>query len=132
MLRLIANGVIACFVLGTLVVSFAEFLGITIHLPWIISGANEIPINRLHILKIAILLTLAHYGLLHLFGKNREYLPIHFLSQFLFYFVISGGIILYKSGSAIQEYGILLVVTIVWFFTVIVAKPLHRDYFKRK
>ena len=132
MLRLLANSVIAFFVLWSFTVSIAEFLGVTIHFPWVISGADEIPLHRLQILRIAILLTFAHYGVLHLFGKNREYLPIHFISQFLFYLIMSGGIILYKIEVPVLEYGILLVFTIVWLLTIIAAKPLIRDYFKNK
>ena len=132
MLRLLANGVIAFFVLWTLAVASAEFFGITIRFPWIISGVDEIPIHRLQSLRIAILLTFAHYGIFHLFGKNREYLPIHFLSQFLFYLVISGGLILYQKGVATSEYGILFIFVIVWLLTIVAAQPLHRDYFKKK
>jgi hypothetical protein len=132
MLRLVANGVIAFFVLWTLAVSVAEFIGITIHFPWIIAGADEIPLHRLQSLRIAILLTFAHYGVLHLFGKNKEYLPVHFLSQFLFYLVMSGGIILYKTEVPVREYGVLVLFIIVWLLTVIAAKPLNRDYFKNK
>ena len=73
MLRLIANGVIAFFVLWTLAVSVAEFIGVTIHFPWVIAGVNEIPLHRLQSLRVAILLTFAHYGVLHLFGKNQEH-----------------------------------------------------------
>ena len=130
MLRLVANAVIAFFVLWTLAVSVAEFIGVTIHFPWIIT--DEIPLYRLHTLRIAILLTFAHYGVLHLFGKNQEYLPIHFLSQFLFYLVMSGVIIFYKNELPVWEYWILGLFTIVWLLTVIAAKPLIRDYFKNK
>ena len=130
MLRLVANAVIAFFVLWTLAVSVAEFIGVTIHFPWIIT--DEIPLYRLHTLRIAILLTFAHYGALHLFGKNQEYLPIHFLSQFLLYLVMSGAIIFYKNELPVWEYWILVVFTIVWLLTVIAAKPLIRDYFKNK
>ena len=130
MLRLVANAVIAFFVLWTLAVSVAEFIGVTIHFPWIIT--DEIPLYRLHTLRIAILLTFAHYGALHLFGKNQEYLPIHFLSQFLFYLVMSGVIIFYKNELPVLEYWILVLFTIVWLLTVIAAKPLIRDYFKNK
>ena len=129
MLRLVANAVIAFFVLWTLAVSVAEFIGVAIHFPWII--ADEIPLYRLHTLRIAILLTFAHYGALHLFGKNQEYLPIHFLSQFLFYLVMSGVIIFYKNELPVWEYWILVLFTIVWLLTVIAAKPLIRDYFKK-
>ena len=132
MLRLLANAVIAFFVFWTLAVSVAEFIWVTIHFPWVIAGVDEIPLHRLQSLRIAILLTFAHYGVLHLFGKNQEYLPIHFLSQFLFYLVTSGGIILYKIEVPVREYGILALFTIVWLLTVIAAKPLIRDYFKNK
>jgi hypothetical protein len=113
-------------------VSVAEFIGVTIHFPWVIAGVNEIPLHRLQSLRVAILLTFAHYGVLHLFGKNQEYLPIHFLSQFLFYLVVSGGIILYKIEVSVREYGILALFTIVWLLTIIASKPLIRDYFKNK
>ena len=132
MLRLVANAVIAFFVFWTLAVSVAEFIGVTIHFPWIIAGADEIPLYRLQTLRIAILLTFAHYGVLHLFGKNQEYLPIHFLNQFLFYLVMSGAIIFYKNELPVREYWILVLFTIVWLLTVIAAKPLNRDYFKNK
>ena len=132
MLRLMANGVIAFFVLWTLAVSVAEFIGVTIHFPWVIAKVDEIPLNRLQTLRIAILLTFAHYGVLHLFGKNKEYLPIHFLSQFLFYLVLSGCAILYKIEVPVQEYVVLAVFAIVWLLTVWAATPLNRDYFKNK
>jgi hypothetical protein len=127
-----ANGVIAFFVLWTLAVSVAEFIGVTIHFPWVIAKVDEIPLNRLQTIRIAILLTFAHYGVLHLFGKNKEYLPIHFLSQFLFYLVLSGGAILYKIEVPVQEYVVLAVFVIVWLLTVWAATPINRDYFKNK
>jgi hypothetical protein len=132
MLRIVANAVIAFFVLWTLAVSVAEFIGVTIHFPWIIAGVDEIPLYRLQTLRIAILLTFAHYGVLHLFGKNQEYLPVHFLSQYLFYLVMSGGIIFYKIKVPVWEYWILVLFTIVWLLTVVAAKPLNRNYFKNK
>ena len=132
MLRLVANAVITFFVLWTLAVSVAEFIGVTIHFPWVIAGVDEIPLYRLQTFRIAILLTFAHYGVLHLFGKNQEYLPVHFLSQFLFYLVMSGGIILYKIEVPVREYGILVLFTIVWLLTIIASKPLNRDYFRNK
>jgi hypothetical protein len=132
MLRLIANSVIAFFVLWTLAVSVAEFFGVTIHFPWVISEVGEIPLNRLQNLRIAILLTFAHYGVLHLIGRNQEYLPINFISQFLLYLVLSGGIILYKSEVPIREYGILAVFAIVWLLTVVASTPINRDFFRNK
>ena len=132
MLRLLANSVIGFFVLWAFAVSIAQFLGVNIQFPWVISGAEEIPLHRLQALRIAVLLTFAHYGVLHLFGKNQEYLPIHFLSQMLFYLILSGGIILYKIEVPVLEYLILLLFTIVWLLTIVAAKPLNRDYFRKK
>ena len=132
MLRLVSYGVIVIFVVWTLAVSVAEFIGVTIHFPWIIAGIDEIPLHRLQSLRIAIFLTFSHYGMLHLFGKNKEYLPVHFLSQFLFYLVLSGGIIMHKTGVSVREYGILVIFTIVWLLTVLASTPVNRDYFKKK
>jgi hypothetical protein len=132
MLRLLANSVIAFFVLWTLAVSVSEFLGVTIHFPWVVSRVDEIPLNRLQSLRIAILLTFAHYGVLHLIGRNKEYLPIHFLSQFLFYLVISGGFILYKSEVPNREYGVLAIFTTVWLLTLLASTPINRHFFRKK
>ena len=132
MLRFVSYGVIVIFVVWTLAVSVAEFIGVTIHFPWIIAGIDEIPLHRLQSLRIAIFLTFSHYGMLHLFGKNKEYLPVHFLSQFLFYLVLSGGIIMYKTGVPVREYGILVIFTIFWLLTVLASTPVNRDYFKKK
>ena len=132
MLRLVSYGVIVIFVVWTLAVSVAEFIGVTIHFPWIIAGIDEIPLHRLQSLRIAIFLTFSHYGMLHLFGKNKEYLPVHFLSQFLFYLVLSGGIIMHKTGVPVREYGILVIFTIFWLLTVLASTPVNRDYFKKK
>lgn len=132
MLRLVSYGVIFFFVVWALAVSVAEFSGVTIHFPWIIAGIDDIPLHRLQSLRIAILLTFSHYGMLHLFGKNKEYLPVHFLSQFLFYLVLSGGIIMYNTEVPVREYGLLVIFTIVWLLTIVASTPINRDYFKKK
>ena len=132
MLKLLANAVIALFVIWTITVSASEFLGITIYFPWVTSSAEEIPINRLQTIRIAILLTFAHYGVLHIIGQNREYLPIHFLTQYLFYLVIAGGIIVFKSDVPLTELIIWLVFAVFWLICKIAAQPLNRDYFKNK
>ena len=64
MLKLLANAVIALIVIWTITVSASKFLGITIYFPWATSSAEEIPINRLQTVRIAILLTLAVLALI--------------------------------------------------------------------
>ena len=132
MLKLLANAVIALFVIWTITVSASEFLGITIYFPWVTSSAEEIPINRLQTIRIAILLTFAHYGVLHIIGQNREHLPIHFLTQYLFYLVIAGGIIVFKSDVPLTELIIWLVFAVFWLICKLSSQPLNRDYFRNK
>ena len=132
MLKLLANAVIALFVIWTITVSASEFLGITIYFPWVTSSAEEIPINRLQTIRIAMLLTFAHYGVLHIIGRNQEYLPIHFLTQYLFYLVLTGGIIVLKSDVPLTELIIWLVFAVFWLICKISAQPLNRDYFRNK
>ena len=132
MLRLLANALIALFVIWTVTVSASEFLGITIYFPWVISSAAEIPINRLQTIRIAILLTFAHYGVFHILGRNQQYLPIHFLTQYLFYLVIAGGVIVFTSDVPMTELIIWLFFAVFWFLCKIASQPLYRDYFRNK
>ena len=132
MTRLLANALIALFVIWTVTVAASEFLGLTIYFPWVISSAEEIPVNRLQTIRIAMLLTFAHYGTLHILGRNKEYLPIHFLTQYLFYLVLAGGIIVFKSDLPLVELVIWLVFTVFWLFCTIASQPLNRDYFRNK
>ena len=132
MLKLLANAVIALFVIWTITVSASEFLGITIYFPWVTSSAEEIPINRLQTIRIAMLLTFAHYGALHIIGRHQEYLPIHFLTQYIFYLVLAGGIIVFKSDVPLTELIIWLGFAAFWLICKIAAQPLNRDYFRNK
>ena len=132
MLRLLANALIALFVIWTVTVSASEFLGITIYFPWVISSAAEIPINRLQTIRIAILLTFAHYGVFHILGRNQQYLPIHFLTQYLFYLVIAGGVIVFTSDVPMTELIIWLFFAGFWLLCKIASQPLNRDYFRNK
>lgn len=132
MLKLLANTIIALFVIWTITVSASEFLGITIYFPWVTSSAEEIPINRLQTIRIAILLTFAHYGVLHIIGRSQEYLPIHFLTQYLFYLVLTGGVIVFKSNVPLTELIIWLVFFAFWLVCKISAQPLNRHYFRNK
>ena len=132
MIRLIANAIILLFVVWTASVAIAAFLDITIYFPWVVSSIEEIPLNRLQAIRISIFLTFSHYGVLHLVGLNRTYLPIDFLNQYLFYLCLSGGIIMYvKNVTVLQEYIILAVFIILWLGCVFVSRPLNKGYFKK-
>ena len=132
MMRLIANAIILLFVVWTASVSIAAFLDITIYFPWVISSIEEIPLHRLQAIRISIFLAFSHYGVLHLVGLNRTYLPIDFLNQYLFYLCLSGGIIMYVNNiTVLQEYVILAVLILLWLGCIFVSRPLNRGYFKK-
>ena len=132
MLRFFANIIILLFVLWTASVSLAAFLDITIYFPWVVASIEEIPLHRLQSIRIAIFLTFAHYGILHIFGRNREYLPINFLIQYLFYLCTSAGAIFYIQSVPPNEYIVLAVFVVFWLFCVLASRPLTHHYFKNK
>jgi len=79
-MRAIANTVVALMMIWALGVSFLAFLDITIHWPWIITEADAeaIPYHRLQTVRIGLLLTFSYYGLLHLLGKAKNFIPCIF------------------------------------------------------
>ena len=89
-------------------VSALAFLDITIRFPWVISDPDEIPFHRLQAMRIGVMLTFSYYGLLHLTGRSQEFYPLHFLTTYLFYMLLSGLIIFFRRGVLIQEWGVLL------------------------
>ena len=107
-MRIISNSVILLLMVWALSVSALAFLNITIHFPWVVSDANEIPFHRVQAMRIGVMLTFSYYGLLHLIGKSQQFYPLHFLTTYLFYMLLSGLIIFYRRGVLIQEWGVLL------------------------
>ena len=107
-MRILANSVILLLMVWALSVSALAFLDITIHFPWVISDSDSIPFHRLQAMRIGIMLTFSYYGLLHLIGKSQEFYPLHFLTTYLFYMLISGLIIFYRRDVLMQEWGVLL------------------------
>ena len=85
-----------------------SFLDITIHFPWVISDADPISFHRLRAMRIGVILTFSYYGFLHLMGKSQEFYPLHFLTTYLFYMLLSGLIIFYRRDVLVQDWGTLL------------------------
>ena len=83
-MRIISNSVILLLMVWALSVSALAFLNITIHFPWVVSDANEIPFHRVQTMRIGVMLTFSYYGLLHLIGKSQQFYPLHFLTTYLF------------------------------------------------
>ena len=133
-MRIIANCVIALMMIWALGVSFFAFLDITIHWPWIITEADTetIPFHRLQTVRIGLFLTFSYYGLLHLLGKSQEFYPLHFLTTYLFYMVLSGLIIFYRRDVLMQDWRVLVFFSVCLIFCYAAAKPEFNKYLKYK
>ena len=132
-MRTIANTVVALMMIWALGVSFLAFLDITIHWPWIITEAETeaIPYHRLQTVRIGLLLTFSYYGLLHLLGKSQEFYPLHFLTTYLFYMVLSGLIIFYRRDVLMQDWGVLVFFSVCLIFCYAAAKPELNRHLKK-
>ena len=133
-MRIIANCVIALMMIWALGVSFLAFLDITIHWPWIITEADNeaIPFHRLQTVRIALLLTFSYYGLLHLLGKSQGFYPLHFLTTYLFYMVLSGLIVFYRRDVLMQDWRVLAFFSVCLIFCYAAAKPELNKYLRYK
>ena len=131
-MRTIANGVIGLLLIWALSVSCLAFLDITIHFPWVVSSSEGIPLHRLQAIRISVFLTFSYYGVLHLIGQSQEFYPLHFLTTYLFYMLLSGLIIFYRRGVLVQEWDVLLFFGICLIFCYVAARPEVNKYLKYK
>ena len=129
-MRIIANIVIAALVLWALSASILGFLGVTVVFPWVVNESNEIPVHRSEAVRIALFLTFAYYGIMHLLNKSHQLFPIHFLTTYLFYLCIAAIIIFYRHKQITEEFGIIGFFAFFWLACYIVSKPSVKNYFK--
>lgn len=130
--KMLGNILIILLTTWSASVSLAYFFDISIYFPWRQALAGEIPIYRLEAVRVAVLLTFTHFGVLHIFGKNMRLYPINFLTIFLFYLVTSGTYVFYKFDVPKHEYWVSLIWGIIWIMTYTTTRPSIRNYFKRR
>ena len=131
-MRIIANSVILLLMIWALSVSALAFLDITIHFPWVISDSDTIPFHRLQAIRIGVMLTFSYYGLLHLLGKSQEFYPLHFLTTYLFYMLLSGLIIFYRRDVLMQDWGILVFFSVCLISCYVASRPEINRYLRYK
>ena len=133
-MRIIANSVIVLLMIWALSVSCLAFLDITVHFPWIITDADveAIPFHRLQAVRIGVMLTFTYYGLLHLIGKSQEFYPLHFLTTYLFYMLLSGLIIFYRRDVLMQDWGVLVFFCVCLIFSYSASRPEINKYLRYK
>ena len=131
-MRIAANIVIGLLIIWALGVSCFAFLNITIHWPWIITETDNeaIPFHRLQAMRIAVMLTFSYYGLLHLIGKSQQFYPLHFLTTYLFYMLLSGLIIFYRRDVLMKDLSVLVFFGACFVLCYVAARPEVKKYLK--
>ena len=131
-MKIIANSVIALVMIWALGVSFLAFLDITVHWPWIITETDTeaIPFHRLQAIRIGVLLTFSYYGFLHLIGKRQQFYPLHFLTTYLFYMLLSGIIIFYRRDVLTEDWGPLVFFSVCLILCYVASRPKVNKYLK--
>ena len=131
-MKTIANIVIALMMIWALGVSFLAFLDITVHWPWVITETDTeaIPFHRLQAIRIGVLLTFSYYGLLHLIGKSQQFYPLHFLTTYLFYMLLSGLIIFYRRDVLMKDWSPLVFFSVCLILCYVAARPKVSKYLK--
>lgn len=132
MLRVFANLLVAAIAIWALAAAMAAMLTVTIYFPWVVLNDGEIPQHRLAAIRVGVLLTFAHFGFLHIFGKSIQLYPINFLTTFLFYLVIGGTTVFYRYQVPLFEYWLSVFWAFVCVMTYVASRPLIRDYFRNK
>ena len=131
-MKTIANSVIALMMIWALGVSFLAFLDITVHWPWVITETDTeaIPFHRLQAIRIGVLLTFSYYGLLHLIGKSQQFYPLHFLTTYLFYMLLSGLIIFFRRDVLMEDWSPLVFFSVCLILCYVAARPKVSKYLK--
>ena len=135
--RRLANLLIGLITLWAIYTIIVWLLDVSIMFPFVEVEPDEIPMGRMHAIRLAVIGTFAFYGLMHLLQGSAEVFPIHFLKTFLFFLSILGLAVASKSqtdGTAVSwEHWALalfwLVVALVLHFA---SPPRYRRYFRKK
>ena len=135
--RRLANLLIGLITLWAIYTIIAWLLDVSIMFPFVEVEPDEIPMGRMHAIRLAVIGTFAFYGLMHLLQGSAEVFPIHFLKTFLFFLSILGLAVAWKSqtdGTTVSWEHWLL--AFFWLGVALVlhvaSPPRYRRYFRKK
>ena len=97
-LRLV-NILIGLITLWAIYIVVAWLFDLSIMFPYVQVEPEEIPMGRLHAIRLAVIGTFAFYGVMHLLQGSAEVFPIHFLKTFLFFLSIIGLAVAWKAQA---------------------------------
>lgn len=128
----ISNVIIFCLSLWALYVCVTTFWGVTFYFPFVRAEESDIPFHRLQTVRIAVFLTFAYFGFIHLTKGSEPLYPIQFLSVFLKSLVISGLPIFYLYDVETYDYSILFFFFVCALILHLASKPKYKKYFYKK
>ena len=135
--RRLANLLIGLLTLWAIYTIIAWLLDVSIMFPFVEVEPDEIPMGRMHAIRLAVIGTFAFYGLMHLLQGSAEVFPIHFLKTFLFFLGTMG--LFFGLRKTFDGFDIPLTEWLLAIFWVLIAILLHiasspeyRRYFAKK
>lgn len=131
-IRLSANAVALALSLWGIFAAVTVMFDITVYFPFRIADDESIPEHRWQSARLAIFLTFAYYGFVHLLNGSKEVYPVHFLKVFLFFLTIVGTVIFIKTGVSPLEYAVPVFFAGCFVILHIASRPRFKKYFSRK
>ena len=98
--RRLVNLLIGLITLWAIYVVVAWLFDLSIMFPYVQVDPEEIPMGRLHAIRLAVIGTFAFYGVMHLLQGSAEVSPSHFLKTFLFFLSIIGLAVAWKAQAS--------------------------------
>ena len=135
-LRLV-NILIGLITLWAIYIVVAWLFDLSIMFPYVQVEPEEIPMGRLHAIRLAVISTFSFYGVMHLLQGSAEVFPIHFLKTFLFFLSIIGLAVAWKAqagGIAVssQHWALALFWLAIALVLYFASPPRYRRYFRKK
>ena len=135
--RRLVNILICLITLWAIFIIVAWLLDLSIIFPYVQVELEEIPMGRLHAIRLAVIGTFAFYGVMHLLQGSAEIFPIHFLKTFLFFLSIIGLTIAWKAHAGGMDVSLQhWVLAFFWLAVALVlhfaSPPRYRRYFRKK
>ena len=107
-LHSLMNLLVGFITIWAIFVSAYTLFGNYIYFPFTVYDAESVPYHRWQTVRLAVLITIGYFAILHLFRGSKEYYPIQFLEIYLKILTVVGLIVFYNSNVENSEYFILL------------------------
>ena len=128
----ISNLIIICLSAWAIYASVSVFFGVNLYFPLVNAEEANIPFHRLQIVRVAVLLTFAYFGIVHLLKGSEPLYPIQFLTVYLKMLVLTAIPICIIYDVVIFEYFVVLFFFVCAIILHFASKPRYRKYFSTR